>query len=450
MRRIIFFVIGVLIGYICFPSLCEGLEINGLNKLDIRLASEGKEFLENRFRLNLDLDLVRLGFRYDIAHPSDYNPITNTDSIFEGITKKYISLIKGAFALELGNFTTSFGNGIILSLFEDDNLKLDRDLEGVHISYTGNYLNLNGLSGRASWDNMTHLKGIELKGKSRYVNIAGAYIKYGGETETGELNSSQFEANLLNITLRGEYAEKKPFGRARGFARYICGTLDLFEQTLSVEWKSYSRFIFRTPRAQYNNPPWAIREPDWYLLAYKPYIIDPADEEGFRCILDLSFPNELKFELDFARSRNSTKTRKLSELFIKAEKFIENHNFQSLFDIRETTISTSYIGILALDLIISKEIFLYFELQGERIKDAKKNNLYSLAELNYKATYGVGLSYARIEKESGVSFELSVTSSGHTLKLTLGKSLGGAICSAGVCRYISPFKGAELSVISTF
>ena len=432
------------------PHLIFSLEVMGSNKLEGRLVKFGKEYLENRLELRINFLPIYLGLRYDVAHPSDLNPITNLDSTAQGITKKYISYLSDNLTLELGDFNTSFGNGLILDAYERKELKIDKSLEGVHLDWRTKYLTINLLSGRNHWDREALLKGCEIKVGPSVLMATGEYLKYTLELGTCEVNGFNAELNFRNVNLFGEYAEKHPHQGIPGFARYAGATITIWNQSLFFEWKKYTRFLFRTARAQYNNPPWGLREPEWFLLARELYVIDYDDEQGYRTLVTLSFPGDIQAELDFARSSNTPRTKKIDEFYFKVltEKGPGKIQLAGDYQKREFT---AFTGILEGTISLSTSFSLNFDLEAQRIKENPGINHYAQIETGYKSFAYVGVSFGKAGSENGLLGEVTLNPSpNHCLRISFGKSLGGTICSGGICRYISPYKGIEASLTTMF
>lgn len=142
----------------------------------------------NRLYLDYFWGDFRIGGRIDES--------LRENSLFgEFLNQRYLEYTRPQFSFRIGNFYETFGQGLILSLFEEEGLNIDRNMDGAEASMDLDRFNLKVLGGRpreerGRRDNL--LYGAEAKlFPFSYLQTGASYLRFDA-TNTPEDSSFGF------------------------------------------------------------------------------------------------------------------------------------------------------------------------------------------------------------------------------------------------------------------
>lgn len=465
------------------PSLSqEGLSVSALNRGEYTQEETSRR---QSFRDRLDVDLRWREFLFGLRYELDEE--IRIDTLFqEGLSKRFIEYRRDWFSARAGNSYTTFGRGLTFRSFADDNIYLDRDLDGLRVAANHRLGEALALAGRPRSD-VTHRREDLLSGASLLAQatsqmaLGGTYLRRDatntpGDTSWGkpveELASGLGRLTWGGLDLYGEYAQRWTWGRydplsgwigadnVRGQAGYAALSYTLSGWGLSLDYKDYRKFNFA-----YNAPPWVNR--------LNRNLNSAADERGWQGELTVSPTRDLSLtgnfsdgwshdyvqrlehgygELKYQPLGKGTlvlwgegKILRLVEPSIRLKKEGAGHMDLSYYLTRVQTLSATAEARQVRSQYLVGVDEKYWDLQGILtygyaphlgVSAIVRATSVRVTEYNSEKLWPVG--------------EVVLTLGSHQIKARYGQERGGLECSSGVCRYEPPFSGLKVTAISRF
>lgn len=467
------------------------LGITGINELEYvyRAVDDSlNHFLKDKFGFNLHYGNFNLGMkfiaelpRYDTFRKIEF--LDNQDLAYEW-KERYISYGSNGLFVLGGMFAETFGRGIVLSSFEDEDFDIDTRLEGVQLNFTKSHYIFKGVYGGFKSDivgkedktNLAYGLDIDLHpariitlGASvlgiRYIhssnNAYSLYNVYGGRLNL-ITDFLELYGEAAHLYENSDYKEFASLDTKQGEAYYgnIISYLGKF--TASLSYKNYDDFDHRLndlPTVNYSGEP----------LSDNPNNPIGADEEGV--MGELRFvPNfENEFIVNYAESWDSNKELRQADFYCEARHDFndfslsaEYSHLETVDDIQEKW-EKKIKPALAVDFMMASyavytraeceiinqehtgEEVTYYEPLFQTDIDLDLLSLSFITEARYASDAGI----AKARVYPGVEILADIYSSTQ-LKLFAGKEKGGKVCRNGTCRYQSSFEGIRLELITMF
>ena len=118
-------------------------------------SQEYKEVLESRFYLSAGWKNWSAGLRFDVLEPYFYEyqfgDLADEPISYTGIRKRYVEYEDGTNHVRVGSFSTLFGRGLALNLYQDPLINVDRELDGVLLERRGDRYSVTALAGRGAY-----------------------------------------------------------------------------------------------------------------------------------------------------------------------------------------------------------------------------------------------------------------------------------------------------------
>jgi len=275
-------------------SETDAWEISASNHLEYSLDSKNhQDIFHNWFDFNWTYDFYNVGLRYEAHQPDDKG------QTWERLSNRYFEMSQEFLELTVGNYYVMFGRGLILRSYENRDLRLDNNLDGIKgvIDLDGFDLTLLGGTPMGEYERINDpLQAAD--GRIAFFDwmaLGGSYLRT-NITDLGfvRLYGGNAELTFPHLDLYGEYARGNPSGRYQGKdgeGVYLSSNLYYTGFGLSLEYKDYERFDFTNRDVTYNNPPSLTKEHLYTLLNRHAYILNLYDEEGFQ-IQATSTPHE--------------------------------------------------------------------------------------------------------------------------------------------------------------
>ncbi len=443
---------------------------------------DNHNFFNDVVNINGTYGSFRALIEWQIYEPSDLkDPLRK-----EGIRKRFLQYKKPEWSIKTGNFYQSFGRGLVLHQTEEEDVNIDRDVDGLSMSFETHPISLFLLAGKPrnlilSSGNYSVINDTAdvLEGAKIDINFIPViplslnFVRFSSldpgveEPHQTYVYSANIEVVHGPVVLYAELAKKNGwdktlFAKSQGTGFY--GSTNVFVANISVsfEFFNYDSLGYGGTIYRYNAPPTGNLDG---------YSINRAkDERGW--MLDIS-------------------TNILEDLYLR--------------------FNTSKLATISLDSIGFDEYFgeikgnatkqgpiLVFNLKKkgyrkpEPIIDEKIELLphFGISGLFLSHSFNIGLDSRIVDldtisfTDNGVSIDLgilpSVTLSGrwtirdkevllegegtewkviemkwhisdkHTLNVMAGSEKGGLLCSGGVCRIEEAFEGIKMNVFSRF
>jgi hypothetical protein len=287
-------------------------------------------------QLNLEWrrDRLQLGMRFETARTSE----TRYD--YATVTRRFARWNESELSVQVGNFYTILGRGLVHRSFELTGVVLDqpgvrssygpsRDVDGILVEGTRGPVRALAFAGTPS--DGTVSPGLEEAGIPRHAGqLSGAEVRvrpltslelgtaYARSTSDGdrqpELGSGFLdfdplalaESDVMRLPIYVEYAQAgRRFGDWWSFdtgegtphALYAGANLLWRRLALTAEWKDYSDFRLGT-----NDPPSLVREHSPALLNRATHVLDAGGEEGFQLEGAWTGPEWASLTLNWSRS----------------------------------------------------------------------------------------------------------------------------------------------------
>lgn len=402
------------------------------------------------------------------------------------------------FEILFGNFYETFGRGLVLRTYLDEDFRHDKSLNGIrfigHLPYNTDLILL-GAKLRDNFFQENTYKIINLQDSSdqiygteiavrpfNFIEAGGSYLRVNRSADlTPKAFNELFGANLKGtIGLVDIYAEAaKRWGTKPGiggpdrdnYGYYLSGSGALAGFGLVAEWLNYAGIGFPEGVYHYNDPPTPIRS--------GVAINRGVDEIGFSIGANARPLTLIFFEASFAQLKTHNKTSAVQEVIGKGKfeptelPLILQLGFESMHQ-KKIEAGTAERNTEKPNLDITytvKDHLLELEAELAWVYEVAEDTIHYPAPLRYHEigftfTYGYGegliltFAWQFCDEDSLKRYDYakswpvmeivwSITQS-NILRIRIGKERGGYTCSGGVCRYEAPFTGIKASLVTKF
>jgi hypothetical protein len=453
-----------------------------------------KEHLEDRLKMGLSYGDITLRGTFFFSDPSLPNP--KKLSYFDYI----VQYSKDPVSILYGRFNKTFGRGLVLNQFVDEDFKIDKSLFGIQagINYFNTQLTLlsgkprnvffeeNTYSIKNADDTTAQIRGVDIETKIiPRMYIGGRYVRinraidiipeaftelYGGNVG---FRTGPFDAYLEYAQQLGTYPGLG--GRLKGHGILFSSSLSLTGFGMSFQAMEYDTIGFPYNKTyRYNEPVTPIKTGI--------SVNRGADEIGFGASLLYSPFDFITIELD--NNKISTHDTTLSKL---EQIFVTNETMDAVIEQAAKIItypSTEFEVTATIEKIVKQGIEVPIEKKTETKPHLEIS--YNFGSFFLGSEYGIefvtsdtsdyhdqalAVSIGKPEffvftlryemrnrapqwlvdlrkigsETSWPLAELSLDlTTRHNLRIRVGAEKGGLVCTGGVCRFEEPFKGIKL------
>jgi len=479
------FLIGFQILILFFTRLPQAIsqELSLLNRGEYWVEEKDqREFFKDRF----DADYIWGDFRFGVRFEMDEEARIDT-LLFSGISKRFCQYKRDFLTLTVGNYYATFGRGLILREFAEEELYFDRDFDGVRLLGSFPLTDFTFLVGRpldpATRKRENLLYGLDFKGRLQNLLTLGTSYVRSDATNTPtdpsfglpveELLGFNWSFDYKGLNFYGEAARRYTWGEyevgsgwvgkenVKGRGIYLTTNLALYGLGLALEYKNFQNLDSR-----FNSPPTCNR-------TGKP-LNNGKDERGFQAEFNASPLNYLTILTSYSEVTSPRYNQSLKDgygefqlrsgenwlfegailnteergweaaILKKREKGLSGDLSYSLNEFSSLSLSTEYkrvstdyvnrsgflyhLGKVILSYSYAPKIILSFSMEkaSRKVPEYAWEDLWILGEITFRLS----------EK--------------HEFQLREGHERGGIVCSGGVCRYEPPFKGLRASFVSRF
>jgi hypothetical protein len=476
---------------LALPVFAQDFSLMASNELQASHDPEREiDIIEDWLDLDLYGEAWRFGLRYSSFSPPD--PTVSTDGkASEGLSHRFAEFTMGKSRLRVGTFTKLFGRGMVLRSFENRDLRVDTNLDGLLLEQEEENWTASLLTGRVENGQMEtgerkrgdRISGLDFDYRLNCHHFGGsALVMEDGSEFSPQMQSLRagFQNETFSLDWEGGRKLRGP-GRENGQGHVLEASWQSGPFTAFGALKQYENFALKTHDGKLmNQPPVLLHDARATLLNRHPHELDPEDEQGI--LLDLSASTSKGiFTVSYAESR-SLEEGKLDGEF--RESFLEwdgtlaalDAPLHLMLDFQQVAASDSlarwsldYYLTLVMDLHISSEHGNWTFQWEHQHKNSDIVGQYDdeFLMLEYQDWDGWSLSlyteflnwsrdqqiWERQEKErtrwTGVQFARHLGKH-HELRLGVGGRRSGYLCVGGVCRYEPAFDGVELFLLSRF
>ncbi|MCP5107795.1 MAG: hypothetical protein GY950_30685 [bacterium] len=451
----------------CILVMPERLQAFQLGKVGFYITNETisnyNQLANKKFQLYESLSVFAnykkwsVGFTLRGNNFFKQSPNRTLDSLNSDVYRQYIEYNSKHLKVNVGDFYSLLGRGLVLSVLKNDDVLRERTITGGNVHYNKGRLDFKVLAGRVrdetanqKWYMAGGEMGLEfIKNHSvgvhfSYINDDYSYRELGKRlTYSVSLRGNKLFKNVSYYT---EFAalDFEDTGKERGYGFYSNITYSKSHFTGFLEFKRYKDFD-----NEMNNPPLGDRTDE---------IATMADATGARVFLQYAF-----FEPDITVFFNVGRYEEYGET--------GNHIYGG-FNIEDLngrlSLSLSY-GIRDILYPIKKwdgHLIYQFSdswsaeltLKEKRYEDGLF--VFKESDHGFQVSYSPIISVFVLHQYShnkiidlnhffsgGITVYLK---SGTAIKLSGGTIRGGQICSGGQCFVAPPFKGVKFSLLHTF
>ena len=476
------------------PLLSTGIKISGSSRSEYWIWADSlTEHLEERLLLSAKYKNLRLSttfFAWDTTRTM--SPYRFLDYTIEYKSKEV--------EFGYGSFYQSFGRGLILRAYFDEDFKREKRLKGIRADLKKFNSSLTFIRARArnlffeenlykiKNDTTDELKGINLDTRTRIfspvkISLGGSYVRMDRFSDISkkaftEIYGGRIRPTLGPLDLYIEYARllgtrKLIGGRIKGYGLYTSALFSLPGIGISGEYMRYDSIGYGGFGYRYNDPPTPIRQGASANRG--------TDEVGYGSAIDISPILNLHLEGSIGSIHDSPNVVGAFEItskvkydpsdYLSTEAYYERHIERLIDPTYERKVSdkpglkfsytwnmTDYIDFgYGIDFI-NEDGFKYHEQTFEigyghapniafalRYTRRKRLVFNRITEKELAEIEHVGRNLGWLIVEAHI--ELSRSTS---LRLAYGGEKGGLVCSGGVCRWEEPFEGLKAVLITMF
>ncbi|NOZ62565.1 MAG: hypothetical protein GXO74_12910 [Calditrichaeota bacterium] len=437
-----------------------------------RWQNHDLKIVENWTDISYQKHSWEAGARFEVNRPPDPFVFVQ-DSLLKNyeLTFRYISFDYKDFSATVGNFYAIFGRGLVLRTYEDRNLRVDTNIDGIKLEQSGDIFQFQAIAGKMR-DKYNRRKNL-VWGLDGEIN-AGENIILGGsflhqnknQRQLNQIWASRVQANWNWGEFYGELVKPSWHGN---FSFY--NALNLFGEkwTATLEYKNYDHLSFSTDlTTEYNAAPSLTRQHAYTLLNRHPHALNMNDEKGYQ--FELSYLPAENWEITFNHSRTATHSGQ--EIFKEfyAEIF---HEWEARCQLRLlgawsydfTTNTKNLIPIADMYYDLNKKNQLHLSVQHQHVINNFDKSEYDNDLLLVEWTRSPHLSFALVgeitnqdqliniflERNKWLYGQLTLQfSSTQQITLMYGSRQAGFVCVGGICRYVPEFEGWEIGFLSRF
>jgi Family of unknown function (DUF6029) len=484
------FALLVLLTSACSAAAQDGF-ISASNKIEVWIEDSlrASEYL-NQFDVIYSNENWQIGARLETDEETRWDDQKETE-----LVRRYAEYSDEYLLLRGGNFYATFGRGLLLRAMEDDDVRIDRDIDGVYGQATWNRLEGQGFFGRPRNDETKlreHLlSGVDLSIQATdEVTFGGGYVRLDADDLTEDMDEDLIGRPLEELAgarfgfvrgafdfyfegarrfMRGQPDPRDGYRNSDaddGQAIYTTANLSLPGYAFLLEYKDYEDFNFlysTTPACNRDGTP----------------LNDGADERGFGFLATMSPAEALTIELNasFADSRNTDPANERTaaggtirrEWFSQGTVMLGAEYVEELeingYNIREWTGPTfEFSRYLTENMSLQLKGHYYDRTdQWDYFEGVSDGVLLDYTEyeaditLAHSSAKSVTFNVIKASEphpkydydDTWISVALTMALSyKHELTLKIGEERGGITCSGGICRYEDPFTGIRLELVS--
>ncbi len=433
---------------------------------------EQRNILEDWADVTWQHNWFKAGLRYEINHPPDPY-IFPKDSLLKNyeLTFRYLQFAYHKMHLTVGNFYEMFGRGLTLRTYEDRNLRVDTNIEGVRFHLAQKKFKFKAFAGRMR-DKYNRrddfINGYDAELRPRRDLQVGASLLYnsrsGQKTQhvwSGRVNYSHDRGDVYFEAVRPQWTPAYSYYAAANFA---------FERlAVTAEIKDYNHMSFKNGyETEYNAAPSVTREHVFSLLNRHPHALNQDDERGYQLEASYNFNDDMQLLANHSQTFTHDRKRIFAEYYLEWNHFlgdkIEYHVAADWnYDFSTNTENVTPLVDGAFNL--SERDQLHVSVQHQHTKNrldlSEYDNEFLLLEYSRSPLLSAAIvsEYTNKDQLRNVQMERHFWIYGtmsfnfwknQRLSLLYGTRREGFICVGGVCRYEPEFEGIEIKLTNRF
>ena len=298
--NLVFRLIMIILIFALFPVGNTYSQISVSNQMEFSNWKEyNRNVLENWTDVSFQQDKYAFGLRYEINQPPDPF-IFEFDTLLqqEELTYRYAEVYHKNLTVTIGNFYALFGRGLTLRTYEDRNLRVDNNIDGLKANFYTDLFEITALGGRMR--DKYNRRNDRIYGFDGEFNVSDDF-KIGASILRNQLTDKNFtdlralRASYLidDFDFYGEIASKTGTDKISGYGS-VSYSGEYF--TALAEYKDYNRLTFANDYGtEYNAPPALTREHTYTLLNRHPHQLNTNNEVGYQFEFTTDFIDGFEF-----------------------------------------------------------------------------------------------------------------------------------------------------------
>ena len=462
-----------------------------------------------RFQYDIYMGEFYTGGWYEVKHLKNTVGFNSTQN---ELTRRYFGWENKGLTIHVGNFYEVYDRGLVLNTFRDDDVSVDKALDGVKLNWRTKYVDFDALSAVQNSDANFRpiVRGLRTKFKPlNMFHLGGAYVSY-IDIDNKRQNITQVNQRFLldYIDTYVEYARRNYtvtdftnpdiVEKKVGDAIYFNSTGYYSYFSALFEYKNYHDMFY--PSSGYLNIPPAVNRQDRLLSTEAGNVFNPIlGERGFRTNLAFSLDDYWGAEIEYsqAKSRNPNtvendeftteiRGRFLGDNTFRATIDLFNFSWQDSFVTSWTdTSSTNAFGKFkrnelkpeldfefVIDHLRSIEVnaylinYSYTTPNLPNVPDTLPGYKHNMADSSDYTEKYLSITFSQLPKlrvtvggslsdqdpsndpEKMAFVEATYIWDNHELTVFHGSQRGGLVCSGGVCSYHPTFEGLRVTLLS--
>jgi hypothetical protein len=473
----------------------EPIYLSVTDKLDYRrLDKENRrdEAFRNRLEVSAYRGMFGAWLRLQSLGVSDanfYDPYGVAEDDVPGeqridgteLTRRLFTIDTEPFQMAVGDFSYVFGRGLMLSVFEDEELNYDTRLEGVWATWNHDRGSLTAIGGSRDGN---RFRGLFAEPRSfGPARVAASFVEaWGAETATSIRVRERQAGALAEVgwgpaSIYGEYVHREfPGGNTArpededGHGGFVSGVISGAGLTLSGEYRDYEKF-----EHDFHDPPTSLKQHTWTLLnrvnGQVLADIDDNDVKGWLAEGEYSHDYFTSVRGSYGRADGDAgddfwevygeaKGAWRERVFVTAAGAESELQFLSVFEERR-----SGFGEVVVELDDANSLTAGVEWEEVQETDALtaayefpreyRNRIYSLSYgrspwLTLSLTHEDTTDETEAEDDWFVASAEIVLTESQDLTVSFGSERGGWKCTGGVCFFEPEFEGLKVRWVARY
>lgn len=470
-------------------ACAEEVQISGGNYGRYYLYHESKvDSIADRFQFDLNIGKFYAGALFEIKHDTLLNAATH-----DSISQRFFGWEDNGLSIHAGNFYQVFDRGLILNAYRDDNVSIDKPLDGIRVSGKYQYFDFDALAVSSALREDTTIERkyptmraarVKLKPYG-FIQIGSGHVRLLQNMETaGNVKTNMTEVNArINfkyIDSYIEYAKRDGYvidflgekSSQDGDGTYANINTHYWKFSGLFEYKNYKYLTYPSVKGSFNQPP-AVNHQERSLESL--YNVD--GEVGWRSVMHFSHSAYWGIEIDYAESKSRDPRQYyedphyrdyLNELFLEGRgTYYKGNEFILSFDRVKHTEKNEITPKLELSYDLSDEYSMTFTTYAIDYRiydrdpvDKEYIEKYLNIDINRSEKYSLSIGGSWSDQKWGgapalapaemIYIEGTLRYPNHDLTVFYGGQRGGLVCAGGICSIKPTFRGLKISLLSRF
>jgi len=489
---------------VCSVMAQANISISGENSATYiyRTAKDSlNHYFEDELSFRIDQGIFTFGMTF-LAELPKYNQFQAIEELnpsgsqlYTGWKERYIQLTYDDFKVKAGTVEETYGAGIVLRAWNDEDNYKDKRLEGAQVSYFSDLwedagIKVSGVYGMLPneildeqiYANDLIIGGdVELK-PLEWVKIGSSMLQYKQKNQFAdpigssfihhEIMGSRLDLMFDMFDIKGEYAEKIEthaeyasntalLKSPKGSAIYANANVYFDILSLNAGYKRYDQYNFAV-----SDMP-TLNHYDELLSSFADNV---KREEGFQGEVTHAPDMNSEITINYAESWNQSFSARHSNGFVTYKRdfnsvaaTVEYEHVEKFDKTRKEWTKELRPSVLVDFTQLARPISVKAQWVYEETELVKETTIHHKPYLQIDSkvldnlSVSISAEYPMDDFEDiaknkvFIAGEIVTTISKHTdLKLFAGKEKGGKVCRNGTCQIQAPFEGVKLSLVSKF